>query len=221
MLAAALLGGAGCYTSDKPASVEGRAVFTITDAATELTGVTAVNLTVDKVEVHSATEDWVTVSTATKQYDLLQLKATNSAALLADVNLAAGTYEQVRLHISKVMVIANGKTTEAKLPSTTLKIVGNLTIVGGQTSTASLDFMVDKSLHLANGTYILAPVVRLLTTKGADVSVSSTGKVEVSGGKVESDETVGMDEKGEVKEDFELDDDLEIDAKGMIKVDLD
>src|SRR5690242_6621947 len=155
LLAAGLvLVGAGCTGSTsttvnttyppQPApapAAQGRAVFTVTDAATAMTGVTSVKLTVDSLEAHSATQGWVTVSSTPKTYDLLQLKATNSAELLADANLTADTYDQVRLMISKVEVTANGKTQTATLPSGSLKIVGNLTVASGQTASAALDFM--------------------------------------------------------------------------------
>src|SRR5258708_6611688 len=74
------------------ANAQGRAVLMITDPGTgSVQGATSIMLTVDKVEVHSASQDWVTVSTAAKQYDLLQLKQSGAAMLLADANLAAGT----------------------------------------------------------------------------------------------------------------------------------
>lgn len=230
LLAAAglLLAGAGCtgstetnvnLTTPPPPAAQGRAVFTVTDAATALTGISSVKVTVDKLEAHSATQGWVTVTSAAKTYDLLQLKATGSAELLADANLVADTYDQVRLGISKVEITANGKTQEAKLPSNSLKIVGNLTVAAGQTSTASLDFMVDKSLHLTgNGLYILTPVVRLLTKNAASVKINTNSKVEVGGGATESDETAGMDENGQMKANFELQDKLDINAQGLIKL---
>lgn len=232
VVAGLMLAGAGCYGSTSvqtdvsapapepaPTAAQGRAVFTVTDAATALTGVTAVQVTVDKLEAHSATQGWVTVSTEPKTYDLLQLKATSSSALLADAQLAADTYDQVRLNISNVTLTANGKAQQVKLPSNTLKIVGSLTVSAGQTATASLDFMVDKSLHVtSDGKYILAPVVRLLTKTGATVQVGADDKVEVQDGKTESDETAGMDETGEMKSDFQLQGNLDLDAEGMVKI---
>lgn len=225
VIAGLMLVGAGCTATTStsvttpPPPTQGRAVFTITDAATAITGVTAATITVNKLEVHSAAQGWVTVSSSTKQYDLLALKQTGSAALLADANLAAGTYDQLRLEISKVELTVNGQTQQATLPSGNLKIVGNLTVVAGNTSTAQLDFMVDKSLHLTgSGKYILAPVVRLLTKTDASVKIGSDAKVEINGGNTESDQTVGMDEKGDVRTDFELKDDLELDAQGTVKV---
>lgn len=228
LLAAAglVLAGAGCtgttdtnvnVTTPPPPAAQGRAVFTVTDAAADMTGVSSIMLTVDKLEAHDATEGWVTVSTTPKTYDLIKLKATDSAELLADAKLAAGTYDQIRLDISKVELTVNGKTQTAKLPSSSLKLVGNLTVTAGETTTVALDFMADKSLHLTgSGTYILTPVVRLLIKNAAGVKIDSDEKVEVKDGATETDETEGMDEKGEVKAGFELKDDLDIDADGLI-----
>jgi hypothetical protein len=230
------LAGAGCgpsapsntsapstpYSNTAPtpsAMAKGRVVFVVKDASTDLSGVTSVMLTVDKVEAHSTSTGWVTVSSGTKQYDLLQLKKTGAAQLLADIQLSAGTYDQVRLDISKVMVTANGKTQEAKLPSHTLKLVGSLTVTGGQTSLMSFDFILDKSLHLTgNGMYILAPVVHLQSEDNADVEVDADESVKVNAGDIETDEQDGMDESGDMKANFELPEHLDIDAKGMIKI---
>lgn len=200
----------------------GRAVFMIKDATSTVQNVTAVVLTVDKVEVHSTSSGWVTVSSAVKQYDLVQLRDTGAAKLLADINLAAGTYDQIRLNISKVMVTASGKTQTAKLPSNTLKIVNQLTITAGQTAVATLDFELAKSLHLTgDGKYILAPVVKLQTTGDAEVRIEADERVEVRGGRVENEKSVGMDEQGDVEADFVLPEKLKIDSRGVIEIERD
>ncbi len=234
--AALVLGGAGCFAStdttvttntpapapapEKPLyKAQGHAVIAITDAATKASGVTAVAVTVDKVEIHSSTSGWMTVSTAAKTYDLVQLKNASVTKVLADATVAAGTYDQIRLDISKVEVTASGTVKIAKLPSNTLKIVGNFTVAADQTSTAVLDFNLDKSLHMTGtGLFILAPVVRLQTMENADVSESTDASVTINGGKTETDETVGEDQNGEVKENFTLPVKLDLDATGHIKV---
>lgn len=198
---------------------QGRAVITIKDAATSLANVTSIMMTVDEVEVQNSAQTWTTVSTTSKIYDLVQLKQSGAAMLLADINLAEGTYNQIRLQISNVKVTAEGKTTEAKLPSNTLKIAGKFTVNAGQVSTASLDFIADKSLHMTgSGKYILAPVVHLQTKTDAVVEVKEDKTVEEKSGKVETDEDFGMDEKGELKADFELKEKLEVDDEDRILV---
>jgi len=204
-----------------PAAGQGKVVIGITDAATAIQGVSSIMLTVDKVEVQSAAQEWITVSSGSKQYDLLELKQTGAVALLADVNLATGTYDQIRLTISKVMVTVSGTTHEAKLPSGTLKIVGRIVVEEGKTATAVLDFKADKSLHITgNGKFIMAPVVNLKTKRDASVEEHSDKTLKIDGGKDEDDVNVGMDERGEIRKDFELDGNakIEIDAEDVIHV---
>ncbi len=185
--------------AEEAAPREGRVVFTITDAAADMGAVTSVKVTVDAVRVHSATEGWVTVSAEPKTFDLLQLKAEGSQALLADVQLKEGTYQQLRLDVSNVVVTDAEGDHEAKLPSGELKIVGDLEVNADSTSTATFDFLVNESLHLTgNGEYILAPVVQLETRESAQVEVTSRNRVEVRAGNVKTKVKVGMDEEGRV-----------------------
>lgn len=178
---------------------EGRVVFTVTDAAADMSAVTSVMVTVDSVSVHSATEGWITVSSESRTFDLLKLKAEGSHELLADVNLKEETYQQLRLNILKVVVTDAEGEHEAKLPSGELKIVGDLEVKANSTSTASFDFIADESLHMTgNGEYILAPVVQLETKEDAEVEVKADKKVEVKGGKVKTNVKVGMDAEGNV-----------------------
>ena len=198
---------------------QGKVVFAVTDDTAELKDISAINITINEISVHSEAKGWVVVSNATKEFDLLQLKSSGALELAAESNLAAGTYDQVRLNISKVVIIKAGQSIEAKLPSNKLTLNGNLVVNADTTSTITFDFLADKSLHMTgNGKFILAPVVRLETKSGADVSFEGT-KVKISGGKVEDEKTQGMDENGKVKIGvrFEEDDDLD-EINGVIKV---
>ncbi len=186
---------AGCIQA--PTTTQGRAVFTITDAAADMGTVSSVKVTIDSVQVHSATEGWVTVSSTPQTYDLLKLKAEGSQALLADASLKTGTYQQVRLMTSKVVVTDTSGDHEAKLPSGELKIVGELTVNESSTSTATFDFIANESLHVTgNGEYIFAPVVKLETREKADVDASSKANVKITGGTIKANIKVGMDIDG-------------------------
>ncbi|MEK6809908.1 MAG: DUF4382 domain-containing protein [Nanoarchaeota archaeon] len=192
----------GCVPSETATGEqEGRVVFTITDAAADMGAVTSVMVTVDSVSVHSTTEGWLTVVNQSQTFDLLKLKAEGSQELLADVTLKEGTYQQLRLAISKVVVVDADGEHEAKLPSGELKIVGELEVKADSTSTATFDFIADESLHVTgNGEYILAPVVQLDTKTDAEVEVKEDKKVEVKGGKAKTSVKVGMDAEGNVGE---------------------
>lgn len=219
--AALVFAGAGCSNSTPTATGStGRAVVAITDDATSLGNVSAVNVTIDKVELHDANDGTITVASVTKTYDLVQLKNTNVLKLLADENVAAGTYDQVRLTISKVEVkTADGASHIAKLPSNVLKINGNFTVNGGETSTAVLDFDLNASLHVTGtGQYILAPVVHFQTKENAEVQEGTGDEVEIKNGTVDTDEDVGEDVTGETRENFELPEKLDVDAEGHVEI---
>ena len=192
-------GTTGGNTNAGNAGGKGTAVFTITDAAANMGSVSEVKVTVDSVKVHSQTEGGVTVSNQAQTYDLLELKAQGSQALLANAQLDAGTYDQLRMDISQVVVVDAEGQHEAKLPSNQLIINGNLEVSEGTTSTATFDFIADESLHVTgNGQFIMAPVIQLETRSNADVSVKSDSSVEVKGGSLTSNVKVGMDADGNI-----------------------
>ena len=196
-------------------------MFAITDAAAKMQSVSSIIVTVDSVRVHSAAQGWLTVSSTPKTYDLLKLKAQGNQELLADAELIAGTYDQLRLDISSVSVTDSGGKHDAKLPSGELKIIGILSVSANSTSTAEFDFMADKSLHVTgNGKYVMAPVVKMETKENADVEIKSDEKVEIKGGSISGSVKVGMDANGNVGEGMEIpsDADISIESSGKIKI---
>ena len=161
----------------------GRFVVTMTDPAGDTGDITSVKVTVESVSVHSSEKGWETISTTQHTYDLLQLKSEGAKALLADVNLQPGTYQQIRLNISKVVVTDSTGDHEAKLPSEELKIVGGITIKENSTTVAVFDFDAAKSIKTTgDGKYILSPVVKFETIEDAQVEMKGNNRVEVRGG---------------------------------------
>lgn len=198
---------------------QGKIVFGVTDAASNMGGVSSVLVTINKVEVRSvATNDWVTVSNETKQYDLLALKTAGAVSLIANINADVGVYDQAKLVISKVLIVKNGIEQEAKLPSGELKTFVNIVVNADQTSSIVFDFIADKSLHVTgNGKFIFAPVIKVKKQKDVKIELKSNNEVDIKNGKEEEDEDIGMDSKGEVKKDFELKGNLRIDENDDIQ----
>ena len=166
--------------------------------------ISSVVVTVNQVELNSEEKGLVTLSTATKDYDLIALKQSNMTSLYADATVPAGTYNQIRLDISKVVITDNGAVHEAKLPSGALKINGNFIIKDGEASTVVFDFKADKSLHVTgNGKYIFAPVINLKVQGDVKVEVNDKDEVNSENGDSEINENLGVDEKGELRANFE------------------
>ncbi len=197
-MAALSLIASGC-TQNGSSQSQGRVVFTVADAAANMGAVTSVKVTVDSLQVHSTANGWVIVSSSPRTYDLLQLRASGNQSLLADTKLEPGTYGQVRMHISKVIIADSYGEHEAKLPSGDLKIVGGFVAKNNSTTAVTFDFLADKSVHVTgNGKYILAPVVRMQERQGAQVDASSQANVRINGGRMGTDTEFGMDEYGNV-----------------------
>ncbi len=186
-------------TTTQNGSGEGRVVFTATDAAADMGAVSEITMTIDSVQVHSQTEGWVTVTNEDRVVNLLELKAESAHALIADAELDAGTYDQIRLDVKEVIVTDNRGEHEAKLPSNTLSFKGDLEVEANQTSSASFDFLADQSLHMTGkGEYIMAPVVKYESRDNVQVDTSNEDRVVVQGGSVENSVTVGMNAEGQV-----------------------
>ncbi len=200
-------------------SVQGRAVFIIADDAANMGAVTSVKITVESIKVLNEKEVWMQVSSEQQTYDLLKLKASGNQMLLADVNLTNGTYRQVRLTVSKVVVTDASGEHAAKLPSGELKLVGKFVINDNSTSTIKFDFIADESLHMTGeGRYIFAPVIKLEIREKTNVEiekkegndsdldsedeggVNSEKSVKIRGGKINEDVKLSMDIDGKFGE---------------------
>ncbi len=221
VLVVVALGGSAIYLYQQ--KTQGTVIFGIKDAAVSMGSISSVMVTVNKIEMHNQANGWVTVSNATNQYDLMALKQSGVTSLLAQTNVQAGTYDQIRLTINKVMVTDNGVQYEAKLPSGQLKIIGTIVVDPSKTSTAVIDFMADKSLHVTgNGKFVFAPVVKIQTQSNTNATVDSDEKVHMTTGHVDTDSNEGMDVNGEMKENFELNENTKLDeVNNALKVTTD
>lgn len=218
--------GNGTPTGDESGSgdkmgAKGTVYFSITDAAADMGAVSSIKMTVDKVEMHSNAEGWVTVSESPKTFDLLELKSLGRTELLAKADVVADSYDQIRLHMAEITVTESGQTRVAKLPSNELKINGEVKVEGGAESSAKIDVLASESLHkTGKGEFIFAPVLKFESRSRTSVEVSSGNSVTISGGDTDHDTSFGTDINGEVKENFKLDikANLELDG-GIIKLD--
>ncbi|MBI5223547.1 DUF4382 domain-containing protein [Candidatus Micrarchaeota archaeon] len=196
----------------------GRVIFTVSDRAADMGLVSGVSVTIDSVMIQSTGSNWITVSSTPRMFDLLALKNSGISALLADVNLSNGTYNQIRLLISNVIVTDSTGNHTAKLPSNDLRILGAFDVSQNSTSVVAFDFLADQSLHMTgNGVYILAPVVHLQIKENADVLIDRSS-VTVRRGSLRTDAEIGMDENGTLNRQARIpaDADLSIDVGGRI-----
>jgi len=161
------------------------------DAPPNLGGnVTAVNVTVTKVEVHPSNQGtggsgqndpWKTVFQGSRSFNLLDLANKVDVTQLphiVDSGLPAGHYDQLRLVVdpANCNIVVDGQTHPLVIPSggnTGLKALP-FDVTSQQDTVLLLDFDVAQSVNLqGDGTYKLQPVIRLAPVTLASV----TGKV--------------------------------------------
>ena len=165
VLSAALMT-AGCSDDAMAPGGTGTLHLTLIDSPVDFDDV---SLDVRATRVHRADEDslggWHLVSTDSMMIHLLDL--TNGvSALLADADLPAGTYDQIRLRLGDGnTVTVGGVEHELTVPSghqSGLKIHHSFEIADGEVYEAIVDIDASRSVHrTGNDRYMLRPVIRV------------------------------------------------------------
>ena len=156
----------GCSDDTTTPGGTGTLRLTLVDSPVDFDDVT---LDVRATRVHRSDEDslggWHLVSTDSMVVHLLDL--TNGvSALLADADLPAGTYDQIRLRLGDGnTVTVDGVEHELRVPSgqrSGLKIHHTFEITDGEIYEATVDIDASRSVHQnGHGQYMMRPVIRV------------------------------------------------------------
>lgn len=157
---------------------KGRLTVNITDAPFPIDIVDKTVVTIDRLSIGSAAEgeeegNFLVLSEEEREIDLLDL--THGVTLeLASVDIDAGTYDEIRLHVVDAKVLLkDGTEFDLKIPSGSssglkIKIAPAVTIEEGLESTVLLDFDVSKSFVMQGNMntpagikgFLFKPVIR-------------------------------------------------------------
>jgi len=160
---------AGCAPTGGPS---GAVAVYVTDPG-PVSNITSINITASAVQIHKAGDNgeegkWISlpIDTANSTFDLIALRDGGLEQLLAQGNITAGNYTQIRMVIEKpVEVTFDGQTQNATVPSGELKFVRPFEVVDGNTTVLSLDFNAGKCVTITGaGELIIHPVVTLNVT---------------------------------------------------------
>ncbi len=177
----------------------------ITDATADISGVTDIDMSINKVEVHSVENGWVTASSNSKLYSLLALKASGETKLYTKAKVPVDSYDKVRVTLGDTVVRTKASgDVKAVVPSAYIVIDSELNTKSKGSAYIGLDFLADKSLHItSDGDYVFAPVVKADYGSKATVTVTD-GVVVVGEGSTDGTTSVGMDLSGKSRANFEL-----------------
>lgn len=176
-------GGSGGETGTLSLNVTDAPIGNVTSVFVEFTGVTLKPASGPAIEfMFEDNPDTPDVDEGSKIIDLLALQGMASQPLLEDVEVPAGQYNQIRLHVnaveneidSYVVLDDGGGEEELRVPSgsqTGLKLntpftvaAGTSDVAVGDESTYTIDFDLAKSVINPGGLdgYLLKPVLRLV-----------------------------------------------------------
>ncbi|MEZ5069442.1 MAG: DUF4382 domain-containing protein [Bacteroidales bacterium] len=153
-LAALLSVLAGCQES---AMEPGRLVVNLTDAPFPIEQIQKAGVTITKVEIRSKnTQDgnpYLTIFSDSAEFDMMELR-NGIRAQLANLEVPAGTYDEIRLHVTNTeLQLVDGTTYSVKVPSgfqsgLKIKLDPEVRLAPGGLSVILLDFNLEKSFIL-------------------------------------------------------------------------
>jgi len=156
----------GCAPTGTPTGAPTGAVAVYVTDPGPVSNVSHINITASEVKIHKAGDDgegeWISLNITNPSFDLIALKETGLKELLAQGNVTAGNYTQIRMTIAGVNVTLDGETQNATVPSGELKFVRPFQVVDGNTTILSLDFDAGKSVTITGTSKVIVhPVVTL------------------------------------------------------------
>ena len=117
--------------------------------------------TIEICDSESATgAGWFTIVEGPKTFDLIEIKDVKE--FLGEKELTAGKYTQIRLTVESAKLMISGEEESLKIPSGSIKLVKNFNIVDGGTTTLTIDFDAEKSVHQAGSIYIIKPTIKVI-----------------------------------------------------------
>ena len=154
---------AGVFSFSVTARGSGSARFGIAAKPEEVTGLV---ITIDQVQVHRTSDSdagWHTVSIEEGSFDLMELGTIE--AVVAEAEITAGNYNQIRFGIDLALVTTASGEYEAEVPSGKLKI--NVPFVVHDDGTTEVTISIDPKASLKisgkkdNPKYKLHPVIHV------------------------------------------------------------
>lgn len=103
---------------------------------------------------------WKTVVDEEQTFDLIELIGVKE--FLGETDLTSGKYTQIRLLVSSINLEVDGVPVTLKVPSNKIKLIKPFTISANKTTTLTLDFDAEKSVHQAGDKYILKPTIKVI-----------------------------------------------------------
>jgi hypothetical protein len=114
-----------------------------TDAPPE--NISSIIVTTDNIQAHKANapeQSWITLVDEERTFDLVAIQG--AEVFLGEQEMEVGQYTQIRLDVTKVIVVLEGEEIEAELPGDKLKVVRQWEVIQNEKTILTLDFEAEK-----------------------------------------------------------------------------
>jgi hypothetical protein len=158
---------AGCAPTGGPT---GAVAVYVTDPG-PTSNITSINITASEVQIHKAADGgeegkWISlnIDAANSTFDLIALRD-GELEHLAQGNVTAGNYTQIRIAVEEVEVTLDGETQNVTVPSDELKLVRAFRVAEGNTTALTVDFHTNELVTVTGaGEVKLHPVIGQVVT---------------------------------------------------------
>ncbi len=171
-LAVPLLG--ACGGDEIPEAPTGTIMIGVTDQPDK--NITSIVVTLNLVEASVKTTEvdddttdeddsvWQILLEGEKTFDLIEVAGIED--ILGEADVPAATYNQIRMHVTSVLVTVDGQEKEASVPSGIIRLVRPIEVKAEETTIVTFDFDAQESV-VFTGTdkVIFKPTVKLLVRK--------------------------------------------------------
>ncbi|UCF12830.1 MAG: DUF4382 domain-containing protein [Thermoplasmatales archaeon] len=114
---------------------------------------------------NNSTAGWYTIVNESQTFDLIALQ--NVTDLMGEKNLSTGKYTQIRLTVEQAVIVINNsgeiEVHDLEIPSNKVKLIKSFWIYENKTTVLTLDFDVDKSVHITGSDkYMMKPTIKVI-----------------------------------------------------------
>lgn len=174
------------------------------------------------IEIRNENGQWITLTSDAMQFKLLE--NSGKQQVMVYKKIPAGKYNQIRIDVEFVKIITMNKTYTTVIPNKYITIDTNIIVDENGKSITELNIDLAKSLHMTTkDDIIFAPVIDVNSKRNINVNILDANKklINVNGGVLLDKKRVGMDIKGQMRQDFVLNTDQKLAIKNNQIVQID
>jgi|GEM_PF-4445497 len=166
---------------------EGRLVITIKDKPVKKSDVESLTFALTEVQLHeeeTGAHVWKEIGGNESRFNLTEIGETER--VFVDKMVPVGKYSQLKFLMGEVSAVVDKTSYSVNVPDGRPLILGIIDVRPGKTATVTLDFNIEKSLHIVNERAHFHPIITVTTRRGATATIENLTAT-IAGGDILTD----------------------------------